>query len=378
MTTAGVDLIATRMTGIRSFLIRYCPDPGALIASFEAVHRLEILHTNQQLCSANQEADCIWIVEDGQLKVMAGDSVIWRGPGEIVGEMAFLRGQPRGTPLRGNEVVAACRTRVWKIDRATLNGLAPSTQALWYETVARVLVAKLDQASEMRATQARDLAYGDRIIGRLVCPEGVQATSAILFNGADRIPPIKTKAVIWFSDLSGFSAHSEGKDPAEVGEVLRSLTDPQVEEIVRAKGQVDKHMGDAVMAFWLCNDDDRLNKGLAQATRAALEAARRVGEVADAAGLPIGIRIGLHMGEVSVGDFGGGDRIAFTLVGQPVNEAARYEQWRPEPGQPTGRVRVSDKVFACLPEDVRSSFQPNAVEFADKHDRPFVAFLSSI
>jgi hypothetical protein len=35
------------MTGIRSFLIRYCPDPGALIASFEAVHRLEILHTNQ-------------------------------------------------------------------------------------------------------------------------------------------------------------------------------------------------------------------------------------------------------------------------------------------------------------------------------------------
>lgn len=92
MTTAGIDLIATRMTGIRSLLIRYCPDPGALIASFEAVHRLEILHTNQQLCSANQEADCIWIVEDGQLKVMAGDSVIWRGPGEIIGEMAFLRG----------------------------------------------------------------------------------------------------------------------------------------------------------------------------------------------------------------------------------------------------------------------------------------------
>ncbi|WP_345821868.1 adenylate/guanylate cyclase domain-containing protein [Methylobacterium fujisawaense] len=370
--------MVTKTTGIRAFLHRCCSDPSALIASFEAVHRLETLHADQTLCSANEEADCIWIVEDGQLKVLAGDSVVWRGPGEIVGEMAFLRGRPGEAPLRGNKVVAACRTRVWRVDRATLDGLEPGIRALWYETVARVLVAKLDEASEMRATQARDLAEGDRIIGRLVCAEGVQATSAILFNGAERIRPVKTKAVIWFSDLSGFSAHSEGKDPAEVGEFLRSLTDPQVEEILRAKGQVDKHMGDAVMAFWLCNDDDRLNKGLAQATRAALEAARRVSEVADASGLPIGIRIGLHAGEVSVGDFGGGDRIAFTLVGQPVNEAARYEQWRPETGQPTGRVRVSDRVYAGLPEDVRSSFQPTAVRFADKHGRPFVAFLSSI
>ncbi|MFB0490003.1 class 3 adenylate cyclase [Methylobacterium sp. OAE515] len=354
--------MATKTTWIRAFLHRYCSDPSALIASFEAVHRLETLHADRTLCSANDEADCIWIIEDGRLKVLAGESVVWRGSGEIAGEMAFLRGRPGEAPQRGNKVVGADRTKVWKVDRATLDGLVPGIQALWYETIAGVLVAKLDQASEMRATRARDLADGDRIIGRLVCAEGVQATSAILFNGADCIRPVKTKAVIWFSDLSGFSAHSEGKDPAEVGEFLRTLTDPQVEEILRAKGQVDKYMGDAVMAFWLCNDDDRLNKEFAQATRAALEAARRVSEVADASGLPIGIRIGLHAGEVSVGDFGGGDRIAFTLVGQPVNEAARYEQWRPEPGQPTGRVRVSDKIFAGLPEDVRSSFPPEANE----------------
>lgn len=370
--------MAANTSGIRTFLRRHCSDPEALITIFEAGHRLETLQADARLCSASEEADCIWIVEDGQLKVLAGEFVVWRGPGEIVGEMAFLRGRPGEPPLRGNEVIAACRTRVWKVDRATLDSLAPGTRALWYETVARALVVKLDQASEMRANQARDIADGDRIIRRLVCPEGVQATSAILFNGADRIQPVKTRAVIWFSDLSGFSAHSEGQDPGKVGEVLRSLTDPQVEEILRAKGQVDKHMGDAVMAFWLCHDDDRVNKGLAHATHAALEAARRVSEVAEAAALPIGIRIGLHVGEVSVGDFGGGDRIAFTIVGQPVNEAARYEQYRHDPAQPGGRVRVSDKVFAGLPVELRSSFQPKAVEFADKHDRPFVAFLSSI
>ena len=367
-----------KISGIRTFLQQHCPNPSALIAVFEGEYRLDTLSANDRLCSAADEAECVWIVEEGQLKVSAGESVIWRGAGEIVGEMAFLRGQRGTTPLRGNDVYAACRTKVWKVDRATLDGLDPDARALWYETVARVLVAKLDEASQMRASQARDLAGGDRIIGRLVCPEGVQATSAILLNGADRIPPVKKTAVIWFSDLSGFSAHSEGLDAAKVGEVLRSLTDPQVDAIQRAKGQVDKHMGDSVMAFWLCPDDARLDRSLAGATQAALEAARRVGEIAEAEAIPIGIRIGLHVGEVSVGDFGGGDRIAFTIVGQPVNTAARYEQYRHAPGQPGGRVRVSDAVFARLPDDVRAAFQPTAVEFPDKHDRPFVAFLSSI
>lgn len=169
-TTIGGGLMTTKTTGIRAFLHRCCSDPSALIASFEAVHRLETLHADQTLCSANEEADCIWIVEDSQLKVLAGESVVWRGPGEIVGEMAFLRARPGEAPLRGNKVVAACRTRVWRVDRATLDGLEPGIRALWYETVARVLVAKLDEASEMRATQARDPPRGTGSLGGLYVP----------------------------------------------------------------------------------------------------------------------------------------------------------------------------------------------------------------
>lgn len=131
------------------------------------------------------------------------------------------------------------------------------------------------------------------------------------------------------------------------------------------------------MAFWLCPDAPRLSKGVAGATRAALEAARRVQAAAAEASAPVGIRIGLHLGEVSVGDFGGGDRIAFTIVGQPVNEAARYEQFKPDTQQSGGRVRVSDAVFELLPNDVRASFLPSPVEFFDKHRKRFVAFLSS-
>ncbi|WP_457104660.1 hypothetical protein [Methylobacterium sp. P5_C11] len=99
--------MATNSNGIRAFLHQYCSDPSALIASFEVAHRLETLHADQRLCSANEEADCIWIVEDGQPKVLAGASVIWRGPDEIVREMAFRLGRSGEVPLRGNEVLAA-------------------------------------------------------------------------------------------------------------------------------------------------------------------------------------------------------------------------------------------------------------------------------
>ena len=363
--------------GISSFLEKCCLDPAGLAAALQSELRVQTLHEGQHLCLGSDEADCLWIVEEGLLQVMAGSTIARRGPGEIIGEMAFLRGAPGSPPMRGNDVVAACRSKVWRIDRSAIDGLAGETRALWYETVARALVVKLDEASLQRASQALDLKRGDRAIARLVCPEGVQATTAILHNGAEAIPPVKRMAVIWFSDLSGFSAHSEGRDAVEVGGILRRLTDPQVEEIQRSNGQVDKHMGDAVMAFWLCPDPSRLGKGVAGATRAALEAARRVQAAAAEASAPVGIRIGLHLGEVSVGDFGGGDRIAFTIVGQPVNEAARYEQFKPDPQQSGGRVRVSDAVFELLPDDIRASFLPSPIEFSDKHDKRFVAFLSS-
>ncbi len=161
-----------RSRGISTFLERYCPDPVGLEAAFQRELRVQTLHEGQALCSGSDEADCLWIVDEGLLQVMAGSTIARRGPGEIIGEMAFLRGAPGSSPVRGNDVVAASRSKVWRIDRSTIDGLAGETRALWYETVARALVAKLDEASLQRASQARDLNRGDRAIARLVCPEG--------------------------------------------------------------------------------------------------------------------------------------------------------------------------------------------------------------
>jgi hypothetical protein len=61
-----------RSRGISTFLERYCPDPVGLEAAFQRELRVQTLHEGQALCSGSEEADCLWIVEEGLLQVMAG------------------------------------------------------------------------------------------------------------------------------------------------------------------------------------------------------------------------------------------------------------------------------------------------------------------
>ncbi|MET4445946.1 class 3 adenylate cyclase [Bradyrhizobium sp. GM2.2] len=54
--------------------------------------------------------------------------------------------------------------------------------------------------------------------------------------------------------------------------------------------------------------------------------------------MPLGLRIGLHAGDVAFGDFGAENRIAVTLLGGTVNTAARYEQAK---SSELGEIRIS-------------------------------------
>lgn len=361
--------------GLRTFLERYSPDADGLFEALGRERRLARFRHGERLCVTGDEATCVWVVEEGSVRIETEEPIATRGPGDILGEMAFLRAGDEAR--RGNDIVSDGRSKVWRIDRAAADLLPPDLRAAWFETLCRSLVAKLDEASRQRAAFLREISKAEGVVERLVCREGVEATMAALTAAGDEtIPPVLNTAVVWFSDVAGFSALSESLDAGEVGRVLRSVIDPQVEEIERAGGQVDKYMGDGVMAFWLAPDRPRLARAAANAAAAASRAAARVREVAERHGLQVGLRIGVHAGDVAVGDFGGGRRIAFTLVGQVVNSAARYEQYKPKADQRDGAVRLSDVVYGLLPEAGRNGFHPEPVVFSDKHDRRFTAYLS--
>lgn len=126
-----------------------------------------------------------------------------------------------------------------------------------------------------------------------------------------------------FTDIRGFTTLCEGMQPEEVVTILNQYLDLETEIILNNHGDVDKFVGDEMMAFF----EGPLKE--VNACRAAMEirhAMMEEKERREKAGLPIvAIGIGINSGPVVFGSVGARDRMDFTSIGDTVNLAARLE-----------------------------------------------------
>lgn len=121
--------------------------------------------------------------------------------------------------------------------------------------------------------------------------------------------------VLFFSDIRGFTTFSESRDPEIVINSLNRILSLQSDIINKFGGDVDKFVGDEVMAVF--RDPEA-------AIDAALEIQKKMhAERLNLDNLHIGI--GIHIGEVMQGDVGSADMRDFTVIGDNVNTAARLE-----------------------------------------------------
>jgi adenylate cyclase len=140
----------------------------------------------------------------------------------------------------------------------------------------------------------------------------------IMRGVADRID-----AVIWFSDLRGFTRVSDSA-PEQVIPLLNDYADVIVSAIHGQGGDVLKLIGDGILAIFTAEDREHACASALEAAsraRAGVIAlnARRAGD-----GLPVtDMYLGLHVGEVFYGNIGSTERLDFTVVGPAVNEASR-------------------------------------------------------
>lgn len=125
----------------------------------------------------------------------------------------------------------------------------------------------------------------------------------------------KERVSLFFSDIRGFTAFSESRDPKEVVEVLNGILGMQTEIIHHYQGDIDKYVGDEVVALF---SGER--SGL-RAARAALEIQKRLQDGGGYQGLHVGI--GINTGEVILGRMGSDIRADYTVIGDEVNTAAR-------------------------------------------------------
>jgi adenylate cyclase len=169
-------------------------------------------------------------------------------------------------------------------------------------------------------------------------------------QGGERRP-----TTVLFSDIRGFTAIAEGMGPDAIAQFLSEYFTEMVEVIFEHGGTLDKFIGDAIMALWgapIAHSDDP-----DRAVRAALgmqRAVARLNERWASQGRPeIGVGIGINHGEVFAGNIGSHRRLEYTVLGDPVNIAARLcAEAAP------GEILVSEQVLRVVRDQLSCEYLP--------------------
>jgi len=150
---------------------------------------------------------------------------------------------------------------------------------------------------------------------------------AQLSKNDDPLKQVQTQNVaVLFADIIDFTAYADGRSPMEVIGTLRHFHERMEREVFRHAGTLDKYLGDGLMATFgtpFTSETDARN-----ALRCAQAMIGSIGELNRERGKrnepPIRLSIGLHYGQVVLGDIGL-NRLEFAVIGTAVNAASRLE-----------------------------------------------------
>jgi len=153
---------------------------------------------------------------------------------------------------------------------------------------------------------------------------GKQVASSLEQSGQIGLTGKRQTVTILFTDIRGFTAFCESKDPAVVVDLLNTYMTVMVKVIVKYGGHVNKFIGDGILAVFSDDDEgaqpgDHAYRAIAAATEMVKE---KVGDFKTGAGI--------HSGEVVIGNVGSSDKMEFTVLGDTVNLASRLESLNKE------------------------------------------------
>ncbi len=129
----------------------------------------------------------------------------------------------------------------------------------------------------------------------------------------------RVELTVFFSDIRGFTELSEKRAPEEVVKILNHCLSLQANIIQKYRGDVDKFVGDCVVAHFYDASS------AADAIQCAIEIEKAIEKYNAALHMNerIEVGIGITTGEVVLGSIGSEDRRDFTAIGSNVNLASR-------------------------------------------------------
>jgi adenylate cyclase len=147
-----------------------------------------------------------------------------------------------------------------------------------------------------------------------------------------------------FADVAGYTTLSEKMTPQQLSELMHRYFEATFEPVKRHGGLVVNLKGDSFLAIWKAmRADDALRK---QACLAAIDVAKAVHQFNDSVeNLNLPTRVGVHSGQIFLGNIGAGDHYEYGPTGDTVNTASRIESLNKQLGTD---VLVSEETLTNL------------------------------
>jgi len=153
------------------------------------------------------------------------------------------------------------------------------------------------------------------------------------------------EATVIFIDICGFTGISETQPPDEVIKLLNNIFDVIVIEILAQGGQVDKFIGDAIMAVF--KEDYHLDRAI-DASLASRNKVKNMTKLIE--GYDVNVSTGINSGDMISGNIGSVSlrRLDYTVIGDTVNVAQRL-QVAAEPGQ----ILIQESAYQSVKESFK-------------------------
>ena len=194
-----------------------------------------------------------------------------------------------------------------------------------------------DMVADLRERQTLRNLFG-RYVGEDVARRAIETGTQL--GGEERY------VGVLFVDIVGSTRLAVNRPPREVVELLNEFFRVVVAVVGRHGGFINKFQGDAALAIFGAplDLDDFAGRALASARELRTELYETLGDT--------DIGIGVSAGKAIAGHIGSEKRLEYTVIGDPVNEAARLtELAKDEPGRVLGSARA---VFLASHEEARN------------------------
>ena len=189
-------------------------------------------------------------------------------------------------------------------------------------------ITELKQREEELSEKSHALEQLSNQLAKYLSPQVYDS----IFSGRQevKVTSSRKKLTVFFSDIVGFTETADRLESEDLTQLLNHYLTEMSRIALDHGATIDKYVGDAILAFFGDPETRGVKEDALACVRMAIAMRNRMHDLADiwrASGVekPLQVRMGIHTGYCTVGNFGSEDRMDYTIIGGAVNTASRLQ-----------------------------------------------------